>query len=133
MSMNTGQLVELALGKEEARKVDYAIPQGVFDAMTEHARNDRAGWYYAPECKLSGRLLTQSECWTEIKRRLRSGKLKAFLRTYPQAVDMTEIAVEWPCLRSHVERSEILITEADSDDAKDMAQRSTVEFSPEPR
>jgi hypothetical protein len=101
--MNLGQLIELALGPEQARKVDTAIPQAVFDQMTQAARENIAGWYYAPEAGLMGRLLTKDECWQEIKNKLHNGKLWAFIA----GVEIGYAAQQWPCLRYHVERDEI--------------------------
>src|SRR4030095_4048408 len=47
--MTTGRLIELALGKERANRVDYAIPQPVMNGMSQKQREDVAGWYYEPE------------------------------------------------------------------------------------
>ncbi len=75
MSLTRANLVELALGEAEARKVDYAIPQGMFDRYSEAIRADIAGWYYAPEAKIFGRLLTQTECWRIIQKKVEAGEL----------------------------------------------------------
>jgi hypothetical protein len=105
-------LIDLALGRAEANKVDLAIPQGVHDQMTQAARNDIAGWYYAPEVKLFGRLLTMTECWQQIVHKLREGKLYAFLgNDDDQSHNLGYMLVEWPCLRYHVERGEVIIRE----------------------
>jgi hypothetical protein len=106
--LTLNKLIELALGCDEARKVDTAIPQGVFDSMTQAAKNDIAGWYYAPEVKLMGRLLTQSECWRQIYFRLGQGELKATMMDH----DVSWLADTWPCFRSHVERGEIRLEES---------------------
>jgi len=114
--MTRGELIELALGKDEARKVDTAIPQTVFDAMTQQAREGIAGWYYAPEAKIFGRLLTQAECWTEIKRKIQTGKLRTkfnahWARDEHDVLDMTSRVMvnDWPCFQWHAERGEIVI------------------------
>lgn len=105
--MTRGELIELALGKDSAGKVDTAIPQEVFDGMTSAARDNIAGWYYAPEAKIFGRLLTQEECWREVINKLRSGELTASLAGVE---DVGHVVVDWPCLRYHAERSEIIIS-----------------------
>jgi hypothetical protein len=101
-------LVELALGEEEARKVDYAIPQPVFDQMTEPARRNIAGWYYAPESGLFGRLLTKDECWAQIQHKVKQGKLFADWH----GIGRCDTAVHWPCFHFHVEQGHIVITVA---------------------
>jgi len=101
--MTVGQLIDLALGPTEANKVDTAIPQPVFDAMTQAARSNIAGWYYAPEAKLFGRLLTKDECWREILNKLQNGTLKATMGD----LDIGYVAQHWPCFRFHVENGEI--------------------------
>lgn len=106
--MTRGELIELALGKEEARKVDTAIPQGVFNAMTQTARQDIAGWYYGAATGLCGRLLTQTECWTEILYKIRDRQLRVTMMDH----DVTLVVENWPCLRQHAERDEVQITEA---------------------
>ncbi len=103
MSITRGELIELALGADEARKVDTAIPQSVFDTMSETSRDDIAGWYYAPEAKYGGRLLTQTECHSLIKARIERWQVVAIMMD----TDISHIAVKWACLRQHVERGEI--------------------------
>lgn len=102
--MTVGRLIELALGPEEARKVDTAIPQGVHDQMTQAARENIAGWYYAPEVKLMGRLLTKQECEDQIRHKLASGKLHAFMAG---SEDIAFVVAQWPCLFQHAARGEV--------------------------
>jgi hypothetical protein len=105
--MTKGRLIELALDKEEARLVDFAIPQASFDAMSQHARNDIAGWYYDPwKAKMFGRLLTMSECWVLIGNKVRAGKLRVSLLGHENP-----LLADWPCFRYHAERGEIDIEE----------------------
>lgn len=107
--LTLGKLIDLALGKEEARKVDTAIPQDVFDRMTPVARENIAGWYYAAEAKLHGRLLTREECWSLVKLRLKNGKIKA---TMAGGEDIGYVVADWYCLRDHACRGEIQLEEA---------------------
>lgn len=102
------KLIEYALGPKEAGKVDTAIPQTVFDSMNKYARQDIAGWYYAPECKIMGRLLTKTECWAEIMDRLDNGELTAHMLDR----DVTYVVTRWKCFQSHVEAGEITLNEA---------------------
>jgi hypothetical protein len=69
-----------------------------------------AGWYYAPEAKIFGRLLTREECWKQITHRLGTGKLTATIR---DGEDVSYIVKDWPCLRFHVTRGEITLEEKD--------------------
>jgi hypothetical protein len=103
--MTRGELIALALGDDESNKVDTAIPQSVFDAMTSTARDDIAGWYYAPECHYMGRLLTQTECWRQIIDKLNRYQLRATMLGH----DVSFIVTKWDCLRAHCERGEIQI------------------------
>lgn len=113
MSMNRGDLVHLALGPEEARKVDFSIPQAVFDGMGPKNQENVAGWYYDDKNKIFGRLLTQTECWELIAKRLHKGELVAeamvhddgdwHIGTVPSSVG------DWPCLQYHAERGEVRI------------------------
>lgn len=105
--MNIGQLIEFALGPEQARKVDTSIPQQVFDRMAPTARDDIAGWYYGPEDKIFGRLLTREECWQKIHNRLLEGTLQAFMGD----TEVGYVACHWPCLRYHANRDEITFKE----------------------
>ncbi len=116
--MTRGELITLALGDDESRKVDTAIPQAVFDAMTEAAREDIAGWFYDVNHKLDGRLLTQSECWQQIRHHLDTGRLAACIggftqdRTDSVIADITHRAKDWPCLRQVCERGDVHIQPA---------------------
>ena len=105
--LTIGKLIEHALGPDEASMVDTAIPQGAFDAMGVAARSQIAGWYYAPEAKLMGRLLTKEECWQRILFRLGYGGLKAMMA----AMDVTHLVPEWGCFRFHVEQGHIQLEE----------------------
>lgn len=109
--MNKQELIDLALGKEEGRKVDFAIPQPVFDQMTPAAREDIAGWYYAPEVKIFGRLLTISECWKNIMAHLENGKIvvTSVMGTADSHGFFTHRVRQWPCLKDHVLRGEITL------------------------
>jgi hypothetical protein len=109
--LTLGRLIELALGAEEAKKVDTAIPQSVFDHMTPVARENIAGWYYAPEVKLMGRLLTREECWSLVKIRLKNGRLSA---TMAGGENIGYVVADWHCLRDHASRGEIQITESEN-------------------
>jgi hypothetical protein len=113
--LTTQSLIELALGAEEARKVDTAIPQHIFDGMTPVARENIAGWYYAPEVKLMGRLLTREECWSLIKLRLREGKLTA---TMAGGENIGYTVANWHCLRDHACRGELQIKRLNEYSAK---------------
>jgi hypothetical protein len=104
-------LVELALGEEGARKVDYSIPQPVFDQMTEPARRNIAGWYYAPESGLFGRLLTKDECWAQIQHKVKQGKLFATMGL-GEMDEIGYVAADWPCFRFHVEQGHIILSAA---------------------
>ena len=74
--MTLSELVTLAIGADNARKVDHAIPQGVFDKLSAEVRADVAGWYYDPDTAPTfGRLLSQSECWRLIRARIERGEL----------------------------------------------------------
>lgn len=106
--LTIGRLLELAFGADEARKIDTAIPQQVFDAMTPTARADIAGWYYDVNNRTFGRLLTQTECWTVLKARVEHYQLELRMMDH----DVSFIAKEWPCLRQHAERGEIQIVES---------------------
>lgn len=105
--MNLGELIQLALGEEEARKVDTAIPQDVFNGMTQAQRENRAGWYYAPEAKIFGRLLTKDECWKEIRHKLREGKLSAYMGSQ----ELPYYVADWTCFRKHCEAGEITLAQ----------------------
>lgn len=116
MSLSRADLVKLALGEEEVSKVDFSPPQDVFDRMTETARNDIAGWYYAPEAGLMGRLLTQTECWTEIRKKIANSALNVEIYVYDHPdwhVGHVETAHAWPCLRWHVEQGHMTIVKND--------------------
>jgi hypothetical protein len=107
MDMTRGRLAELALGKERANRVDSAIPQPVFNGMSQAQRDDVAGWYYEPEkANVFGRLLTQTECWTAIRRHLLEGRLMATVGAATD-LDLGWAIAEWPCLPYHVERREV--------------------------
>lgn len=109
MDLTRGRLAELALGKERANRVDYAIPQPVFNGMSQAQRDDVAGWYYEPEkANVFGRLLTQSECWIAIRRHLLEGRLHATLGAATE-YDIGYAIAEWPCLPYHAERREVQI------------------------
>lgn len=112
-----GQLIELALGKDEAKHVDTAIPQYVFDRMTQGQRQGYAGWYYERtgvvqpdgyvKRSLMGRLLAKDECWQEIEHKIKQGRITASILGFENP-----LLVEWPCFRQHVERGEIQLEEA---------------------
>lgn len=107
MDLTRGRLAELALGKERANRVDYAIPQGVFDGLSSKQREDVAGWYYEPEkANLYGRLLTQTECWTLIRSGMQNGRLMATLGVATD-YDIAFALADWPCLPYHVQRGEV--------------------------
>lgn len=113
MSIGRGELVQLALGPEEANKVDFSIPQSVFDNLGPKNRENIAGWYYAPEAKVFGRLLTQSECWDLIRARLHKGELVAEALVneegrYHVGV-LPSCTGDWPCLQYHAQRGEIRV------------------------
>lgn len=80
--MNLIELLRLALGEAESRKVDTAIPQAFFDSLSQTERLDVAGWYYDAAHKCTGRLLTRTECWEQIRQRLALGSLIAVVRGY---------------------------------------------------
>jgi hypothetical protein len=106
--LNLYGLIEFALGKDEAGKVDTSIPQGVFDAQYPGQREQNAGWYYAPEAKLMGRLLTKGECWDRIVHRMGKGELTARIGSQELPA---YICAQWTCFRQHVERGEIQLEE----------------------
>jgi len=109
MDLTRGRLTVLALGKDLANRVDYAIPQPVFDRMTQAQRDDVAGWYYEPEkANAFGRLLTQTECWTAIRQQLQEGRLAATMGAATE-YDLAFALAEWPCLQYHAERGEVQI------------------------
>jgi hypothetical protein len=84
--------------------VDYAIPQSFFDTLNQSQRDDSAGWFYdSSTARLGGRHLTRAECWRRIALRLRQGELVATM----MGIDVSYAVTRWPCLRIHVERSEI--------------------------
>ena len=104
--LTIGRLIELALGPEEARHVDTSIPQHVFDGMTQAARDNIAGWYYAPEVRVLGRLLTKEECWKEILHKVNGGSM---IVTMGDRELWGPTVAAWICFREHVERGDILI------------------------
>ncbi|HWK31095.1 MAG TPA: hypothetical protein VNR20_03325 [Terriglobales bacterium] len=109
--LNKLELLDLALGKDEARKVDLAIPQDVFNQMTPTAREDVAGWYYAPEAKIFGRLLTLTECWKNVMADLENGKIvvASVMGVDDELGGFTYRVRQWPCLKEHVLRGEITL------------------------
>lgn len=111
--LSNGRLIELALGEEEARKVDTAIPQEVFDSLNLSERANTAGWYYEGR-SLMGRRLTVPECWNLIHQRIGRGELRLFML----GQDVTYVVKDWFCLRYHIERGEIQVEEAQPDDPR---------------
>jgi hypothetical protein len=110
--MTKGKLIDLALGKEGARLVDLAIPQEVFNSLSQAARADTAGWYYDPlTARTFGRRLTMIECWAAVVTRIRKGELRVSLLGHENP-----LFVEWPCFRYHAEQGEIDIEEVVSVD-----------------
>jgi hypothetical protein len=113
--LTNGRLIELALGRDEARHVDTAIPQSVFDAQYPGQREQNAGWYYdrggttdGPR-SLTGRLLTVEECWGRVRHRLDKGKLQATM----MGLEIPAfICLQWKCFEQHVQRGEIILEEA---------------------
>jgi hypothetical protein len=103
--MNIRELHVLALGRDEADMVDTAIPQALMDSLSIAERANVAGWYYAPECKIFGRLLKVSECWEIIRTRLENGELRVWMA----GTDITPYARTWPCLRIHEQKGELTI------------------------
>ena len=111
--LNTYRVIELALGKEEARHVDTALPQGFVNQQHPLERANNAGWWYPMQengrRSLMGQRLTLKECWQQILDRLDKGELKA--RMGDQEIYAYHCAT-WPCFRDHVERGEIQLEEA---------------------
>lgn len=105
--MTLVELIDLALGKQEGRHVDLSIPQPLFDRMTIEARADIAGFYYAPECRLIGRVFTRSEMWTQLRHLLSQGSIIAVWRDGHD----TQIfdAEGWGCLPEHIYKKHILL------------------------
>lgn len=119
--LTVGALIDLSLGRTEGRKVDFAIPQDVFNQMTPTARANIAGWYYAPEARAFGRLLTQDECWTALQARIYAGTVRVRwnLPTLRDGEALEPHLAEylmkrWPCFRAHVERGELLLEEPEA-------------------
>lgn len=112
--MTVSRLIELALGADRAQRVDTAIPQATFNSLTQTQCEDVAGWYYEPEkAALMGRLLTRSECWTQIRHELRENRLSATLGPNYED-DLGYVLAEWPCLEYHALRGEVhIVTRAE--------------------
>lgn len=110
---NLGKLVTLALGEQEAKKVDFAIPLG---ALTPKQTEACAGWYYSPEAGIFGAPLWKADCWRLILAKMRSGEIKATM--YGADVDLAFALVEWPCLQYHVEHDEVYLEEVKRDNAQ---------------
>jgi hypothetical protein len=107
--LTNGRLIELALGKERANRVDTAIPQGASNGLSQKQREDVAGWYYEPEkCAYMGRLLTRSECWHQIRHEMRESRLSATLGPDYEC-DLAFALADWPCLEYHALRGEVHI------------------------
>jgi hypothetical protein len=105
--MNLYRLIELALGVDEARKVDTSIPQQIFDGMNQAQRANIAGWYYSPKANIFGELLTKEQCWKKVMDRLLVGGLTASMA----GLDVTYRVKDWPCLQSHVLAGEVILEE----------------------
>ena len=107
-----GKLIQLALGYEEARHVDTALPQHFVNSQTEYERQNNAGWYYDKNASggrsLMGRRLSKAECWSEIRHKVRQGQLVATM----VGEDLSSVVADWPCFHEHVERGEIQLEEA---------------------
>jgi hypothetical protein len=84
--------------------------------MTVAQREDSAGWYYdrtgnGVARSLLGRPLSKTECWMQIRHRLKKGELSAHIGG--GEYDIAYVAADWDCLPQHAYRGEITIQPAE--------------------